>query len=88
MEPDRLHWWSVAYDPRAQAQITSLPSFKLSTLKAAEVPLPPLAERRRIVGILNRAARVERLRAQERLRAFTPALFIHMFGDPVENQWH
>ena len=51
------------------------------------IPLPPLDEQRRIVGILNRAATIERLRTQaaERLREFVPALFIKMFGDPVEN---
>ena len=87
IDPDYLFWWSVRYDPRAQAQVTSLPSLKLSTLKEAKVPLPPLDEQRRIVGILNRAARIERLRAQalDQMREFIPALFIKMFGDPVEN---
>ena len=87
VEPDYLYWWSANYDPRAQVQVTSLPSLKLSTLKSALVPLPPLDEQRRIVGILNRAARVERLhkQAQEQLRKFIPALFVKMFGDPVEN---
>ena len=82
IEPDYLYWWSANYDPRAQAQVTSLPSLKLSILKSALVPLPPLDEQRRIVGILNRAAKIERLRAQaqERLREFIPALFIKMFG--------
>ncbi|MXY40619.1 MAG: restriction endonuclease subunit S [Rhodospirillaceae bacterium] len=83
IEPDYLYWWSVAYDPRAQAQVTSLPSLKLSTLKAATIYLPPLDEQRRIVGILNRAAKIEQLRAQaaDRLREFLPALFVKMFGD-------
>jgi len=56
-------------------------------MENALIPLPPLDEQRRIVGILNRAVRIERLRAQaqERLREFIPALFIKMFGDPVEN---
>lgn len=87
IEPDYLYWWSANYDPRAQAQVTSLPSLKLSTLKSALVPLPPLDEQRQIVNILNRAARIERLRkqAQERLQEFIPALFIKMFGDPAEN---
>jgi len=51
------------------------------------VPLPSLSEQRRIVGILNRVARIERLRAQarERLQEFIPALFIGMFGDPASN---
>ena len=45
--------------------------------------LPPLAEQRRIVDILNRTARIETLRARsaERLREFVPALFVKMFGD-------
>ena len=52
-----------------------------------QIPLPPLEEQTRIVGILNRAAKIKRLRAQaaERLREFVPALFVKMFGDPVEN---
>ena len=58
-----------------------------STLKKVYIPLPPLEEQRRMVGILNRAARIERLRkrAQERLREFVPALYVRMFGDPVQN---
>ena len=87
VDPEYLFWWSVRYDPRAQAQVTSLPSLKLSTLKEVPVPLPPLDEQRRIAGILNRAAKIERLRAQarERFREFIPALFLKMFSDPVEN---
>ena len=58
-----------------------------SFMENASIPLPPLDEQRRIVDILNRAARIEtlRLRAAERLREFVPALFVKMFGDPVEN---
>ena len=58
-----------------------------SFIENARIPLPPLDEQRRIVAILNRAARIERLRARaaERLREFVPALFVEMFGDPVEN---
>lgn len=58
-----------------------------SFMENVSVPLPSLEEQRRIVGILNRVAKIERLRAQaaERLREFIPALFIKMFGDPVEN---
>jgi len=87
IEPDYLYWWSASYDPRAQAQVTSLPSLKLSTLKSALVPLPSLDEQQRIVAILNRAAKIERLRkqAQQRLREFIPALYTKMFGDPADN---
>lgn len=57
-----------------------------------QIPLPPLDEQRRIVDVLNRAARIEALRsrAAERLQEFVPALFVSMFGDPVTNpmEWH
>lgn len=58
-----------------------------SFMENASIPLPPLDEQRRIVGILNRAAKIEALRrrAAERLREFVPALFVKMFGDPIEN---
>ena len=82
VDPDYLFWWSVRYDPRAQAQVTSLPSIKLVTLKTAEIRLPPLDEQRRIAHLLNRVARIERLGAQTaaRLRGFISALFIRMFS--------
>ena len=56
------------------------------TLLDLPIHLPPLVEQRRIVSILNRAAKIERLQkqAQERLREFIPALFIKMFGDQYQ----
>lgn len=70
-----------------QAPGANIRNIRKSDLEQFRLPLPPLNEQRRIVGILNRAARIERLRkrAQERLREFMPALFVKMFGDPVEN---
>ena len=64
-----------------------MPRTDMKTLMSMRVPLPPLEEQRRIVSILNRAAKIERLRAQaaEQLRESVPALFVKMFGDPVEN---
>ena len=70
-----------------QAPGANIRNIRKSDLEQFRVPLPPLDEQRRIVGILNRAAEIERLRkrTQERLREFVPALFVKMFGDPVEN---
>ena len=64
-----------------------MPRADMNTLMSMRVPLPPLDEQRRIVDILNRAARIETLRRRtaERLREFVPALFVKMFGDPVQN---
>ena len=64
-----------------------MPRADMKALMSMRVPLPPLDEQRRIVDILNRAARIETLRrrAAERLQEFVPALFIRMFGDPSKN---
>ena len=64
-----------------------MPRADMKALMSMRVPLPPPQEQRRIVDILNRARRIETLRrrAAERLREFVPALFVRMFGDPVEN---
>lgn len=59
VDPAYLFWWSVHYDPRAQMQVTTLPSLKLATLKRAKVMLPPLDIQRHFaatVEISSRAA--------------------------------
>ena len=60
-----------------------MPRTDMKALLSLPVPCPPLDDQRRIVGILNRAARIVRLRkrAQERLREFNSALFVGRFGD-------
>ena len=60
-----------------------MPRTDMKALLSLPVPCPPLDEQRRIVGILNRAARIERLRkrARERLREFVSALFVYTFDD-------
>ncbi|MCY3596980.1 MAG: restriction endonuclease subunit S, partial [Rhodospirillales bacterium] len=89
INPEYLAYW--LRDQREQliqlAGGTTFRELPKSTLKKVHIPLPPLDEQQRIVGILNRVAKIERLRAQaqERLREFIPALFIRMFGDPVRN---
>lgn len=52
------------------------------------VPLPPVGEQRRVAGILDRAANIARLcnRANGCIPGCMPALFVKIFGDPVENQ--
>ena len=64
-----------------------MPRADMKVLLSMQVPLPPIDEQRRIVAILNRAARIEglRSRAASRLREFVPALFVRMFGDPIQN---
>jgi type I restriction enzyme S subunit len=58
-----------------------------SFLEKVAIPLPPLDEQRRIVGLLDRAAEIRRRTdaARSRARAIIPALFLDTFGDPATN---
>ena len=55
------------------------------------IPLPPLAEQRRISEVLDRAEalRAKRRAALAQLDSLTQSLFLDLFGDPVANpkQW-
>lgn len=59
----------------------------VSVLKAIEIPLPPLAEQKRIAAILDKADAIRRKRQQAIQLAddFLRAVFLEMFGDPVTN---
>jgi len=58
VDPGFLYWWTVS--PRGQEQIvsnasaTTLPILNKSKFSALAVPLPPLAEQRRIIAEVNR----------------------------------
>jgi len=82
-----LYYWSLTYDPRNQAQTTSLPSLPISLIKNAKISIPPLPEQRRLVDILSHAEGIVRLRreAQKKAQELIPALFLDMFGDPAMN---
>ena len=64
-----------------------MPRTDMNALLSMPVSLPPLEEQRRIVGTLNRASYIDKLRARatDRLQQFIPAIFLKMFGDPIEN---
>ena len=87
--PEHLFWLLKYLSPQIEGKGTgaTVKGVTLQDVKSLEVSLPPLDEQRRTVGLLNGAAQIERLRAQarERFKELIPALFIKMFGDPVEN---
>ena len=67
---------------------TAQPQITRQSLTAISIPLPPLAEQRRIAEVLDRA---EALRAKRRaalalLDTLTQSLFLDLFGDPVRLQ--
>jgi type I restriction enzyme S subunit len=65
----------------AQPQITG------QGLTKVEIPLPPLAEQKRIAAILDKAdaIRCKRQQAIQLADDFLRAVFLDMFGDPVTN---
>ena len=64
-----------------------MPRTDMKALLSMPVPLPPLDDQRRVADILNRAAKIEQMRrqAEKQMREFIPAMFVKLFGDPVQN---
>ena len=93
-DEDKLDLEYLGWRLRAPDIVQELPVATAAATKSRErikprslldltIPLPPLKEQQRIVGILNQAAKIQRLRlqAQEHFREFIPALFARMFGE-------
>lgn len=66
---------------------TGLDSLAFSDLRRIAVAMPPLADQRRIVELLDRAEalRVKRREGMAELDVLGRAMFIDLFGDPVRN---
>ncbi len=60
----------------------------LENLARIMVPLPPLAEQRRIAAVLDKADEIRRKRREglRLLDIFLRSAFVEMFGDPVKNE--
>ncbi|WP_434515949.1 restriction endonuclease subunit S [Dechloromonas sp. ARDL1] len=77
------YWGQITKGARGAAQ----PGVNATTLKALEIPLPPLHEQRRIAAILDQAdaLRAKRREALAQLDSLTQSIFVELFGDPVAN---
>jgi type I restriction enzyme, S subunit len=66
----------------------NLPRLSPKQLSEFSIPLPPLAEQKRIAAILDAAdtLRAKRREAIAQLDSFLQSTFIDMFGDPVRNE--
>ena len=85
--------WMLNYSPLVVAQIRAkshgaiMAGFNSSLLKSLRIPLPPLAEQKRIARILDAAdaLRVKCREALAQLDTLLQSTFLDMFGDPVAN---
>jgi type I restriction enzyme S subunit len=66
---------------------STYPNLKWSLYASHPIPLPPLAEQRRIAEVLDRAEalRAKRRAALAQLDSLTQSLFLDLFGDPATN---
>lgn len=66
---------------------TGVPGLTREDAYREAIPVPPLAEQRRIVDLLSRAEGIVHLRreAEKKAAELIPALFLEMFGDPATN---
>jgi len=91
LEPKFFLHWLKTPDSQAQmagARVTqTISNLSLGQIKKLRIPLPPIAEQRRIVEILDQADSLRKKRAEANAKAerILPALFIKMFGDPATN---
>lgn len=85
---DYLYWalGSIDYN-RLVDRAAKGKTLNKAKLRKLQIPLPPLAEQRRIAGILDaaEALRAKRRESLSQLDALLQSTFLTLFGDPVEN---
>jgi type I restriction enzyme, S subunit len=67
----------------------SYPAVSDRIVLESKIPLPPIAEQKRIAAILDKAEEIrsQRRQALEQLDAIGQSIFLEMFGDPVKHGW-
>jgi restriction endonuclease S subunit len=86
-----FHWVKspqFVADMVKKATGASYPAVSDRIIFESRIPLPPLAEQRRISEVLDKAEalRVKRRAALAQLDTLTQSLFLDLFGDPIRNQ--
>lgn len=82
------------YEPKlaSQGKGSTFMSITQKDIKRIQMPLPSLADQKRIVSLLDQADALRRKRRESMklLDKYVQAVFIEMFGDPVMNPkgWH
>ena len=86
-----LHYWVqtnyFVSEMMSKATGANYPAVSDKIIKESKIPLPPLAEQKRIAAILDKADAIRRKRQQAIQLAdeFLRSVFLDMFGDPVTN---
>lgn len=77
------YWAQITASARGVAQ----PGVNASTLKTLKIPLPSIADQRRIADVLDRAEalRAKRRAALAQLDSLTQSIFLDLFGDTAAN---
>jgi len=83
----RFLWYQLNDESSWHRSGTAQPYIKPSDIKGRKVYLPPLAEQKRIAGILDAAdaLRAKRRESLAQLDTLLQSTFLNMFGDPVTN---
>jgi len=89
-----LYWW-LKHHAAAIAQRgngTTFAEISKEGIERVPIVLPPLAEQRRVAAVLDRVDRVRGMASvtPDHVEAYLRALFLELFGEPVENPrgWH
>ena len=85
-----FHWVKTGVFVQRMVDVATganYPAVSDAKVKASKIPLPPLAEQKRIAGILDAAdaLRAKRREALAQLDTLLQSTFLDMFGDPVTN---
>ncbi len=86
-----LHHWLTGLNAKRHflevASKTAQPALSLKKIRQSPIPVPPLAEQKRIAAVLDKAAelRAQRQQALAKLDTLLQSVFLDMFGDPFHN---
>ena len=82
-----FYYFMCNVDLQNYCESTTVPSVRKTRIAEIEIPLPPLAEQRRIAAVLDKVSDLiaKRREQLDKLDELVKARFVEMFGDPVSN---